>query len=55
MQIFIINALVFYIGALLCRDGYITIEGMFKSILAITFATMSAGNNEAFAGDIGAA
>ncbi|CAD8176907.1 unnamed protein product [Paramecium pentaurelia] len=55
MQMFIINAIVFYVGAILCRDGVITIEGMFKSILAITFATMSAGNNAAFAGDIGAA
>ncbi|CAD8124583.1 unnamed protein product [Paramecium sonneborni] len=55
MQMFIINAIVFYIGAILCRDEVITIEGMFKSILAITFATMSAGNNAAFAGDIGAA
>jgi ATP-binding cassette, subfamily B (MDR/TAP), member 1 len=27
---------------------------MFTSILAITFATMGAGNNAAFAGDIGA-
>ena len=55
MQLFVINAIVFYVGALLCRDGTITIEGMFKSILAITFATMGAGNNAAFAGDIGAA
>lgn len=55
MQMFIINAIVFYVGAILCRDEVITIEGMFKSILAITFATMSAGNNAAFAGDIGAA
>ncbi|CAD8206584.1 unnamed protein product [Paramecium octaurelia] len=55
MQMFIINAIVFYVGALLCRDDIITINGMFKSILAITFATMSAGNNAAFAGDIGAA
>ncbi|CAK64833.1 unnamed protein product (macronuclear) [Paramecium tetraurelia] len=55
MQMFIINAIVFYVGAILCRDGVLTIEDMFKSILAITFATMSAGNNAAFAGDIGAA
>lgn len=55
MQMFIINAVIFYIGAILCRDTDLAIEDMFKAIMAITFATMGAGNNAAFAGDIGAA
>ena len=52
---FLINALIFYIGALLVAYHGLPVESMFKSILAITFATMGAGNNQAFAGDIGAA
>ncbi|KAM3147561.1 hypothetical protein pb186bvf_000368 [Paramecium bursaria] len=55
MQMFLINALIFYIGALLVAYHGLPVESMFKSILAITFATMGAGNNQAFAGDIGAA
>ena len=55
MQMFLINAVIFYVGAIFVRDIGLSIEDMFKTILAITFATMGAGNNAAFAGDIGAA
>lgn len=52
---FIINGVIFIIGAVLVRDTDLDSLGMFTSIMAITFATMGAGNNAAFAGDIGAA
>ncbi|CAD8210772.1 unnamed protein product [Paramecium pentaurelia] len=53
MQMFIINAVIFYVGALMCRDGVISVKDLFTSIQAITFATMSAADNAAFAGDVG--
>lgn len=55
MQAFLVNALVFYLGAILVRDTGLEVGDMFKSIFSLTFAVMGAGNNAAFAGDIGAA
>ncbi|CAD8092756.1 unnamed protein product [Paramecium primaurelia] len=55
MNIFIMNAIVFYVGAIFCRDIDLSVNDMFRTIFALTFATMGAGNNAAFAGDIGAA
>lgn len=55
MQMFIIDAVIFVIGAVLVRDTGLSTLDMFVSIMAITFATMGAGSNAAFAGDIGAA
>ena len=49
------NAIVFYVGAVFCRDIDLSVNDMFRTIFALTFATMGAGNNAAFAGDIGAA
>lgn len=55
MNIFLINAIIYYVGALFCRDIGLSVNDMFRTIFALLFATMGAGNNAAFAGDIGAA
>lgn len=55
MQNFLVNALVFYVGAILVRDEGLEVESMFKAIFGLTFAVIGAGNNAAFAGDVGAA
>ena len=52
---FIVNALVFYIGAIFHRDIDLNASDMFTSIFAIMYAAMGAGNNNQFMGDIGAA
>lgn len=55
MNIFLINAIIFYVGAVFCRDIDLSVNDMFRTIFSLMFATMGAGNNAAFAGDIGAA
>ncbi|CAD8161006.1 unnamed protein product [Paramecium pentaurelia] len=55
MNMFVMNAIIFYVGAVFCRDINLSVNDMFKTIFSLTFATMGAGNNAAFAGDIGAA
>jgi ATP-binding cassette subfamily B (MDR/TAP) protein 1 len=52
---FIVNAFVFFIGAIFHRDFGLNASDMFTSILAIMYAAMGAGNNNQFMGDIGAA
>jgi ABC-type multidrug transport system fused ATPase/permease subunit len=51
--IFGIYALIFYIGALLHRDAGLTMKEMLASIFPIIFASMRAGMNLHYAGDIG--
>jgi ATP-binding cassette subfamily B (MDR/TAP) protein 1 len=51
--IFGIYALIFYIGALLHRDDGLTMKDMLASIFPIIFASMRAGMNLHYAGDIG--
>lgn len=55
MNMFIMNAIIFYVGAVFCRDIGLSVNDMFKTIFSLTFATMGAGNASAFAGDIGTA
>jgi ATP-binding cassette subfamily B (MDR/TAP) protein 1 len=50
---FAIYAIVFYVGALLHRDDGLGMKNMLASIFAIIFASMRAGMNLHFAGDIG--
>jgi ATP-binding cassette subfamily B (MDR/TAP) protein 1 len=53
LTLFVIYALVFYIGAILHRDDGLTMKDMIAAIFAIMFASMRAGMNLHFAGDIG--
>jgi hypothetical protein len=52
---FIIFALIFFIGTIFIRDAGVTITDVFTAIYAITFSAMTAGNNSHFLPDIGAA
>jgi ATP-binding cassette subfamily B (MDR/TAP) protein 1 len=52
---FVIFALIFYIGTLFIRDAGATLTDVFTAIYAITFSAMTAGNNSHFLPDIGAA
>jgi len=52
---FVIFALIFYIGTLFIRDAGATPTDVFTAIYAITFSAMTAGNNSQFLPDIGAA
>jgi hypothetical protein len=55
MTLFIIYAIVFYVGAILHRDNGLTLENMLTAVFTIIFACMRAGQNLHFAGDIGEA
>jgi len=52
---FLIYAIVFYIGAVFHKYNDLSVLDMFTSIFGIMFATMGAGNNAHFAADIGEA
>lgn len=53
---FIIFALIFYIGTIFIKDnpGKVTIEDVFTAIYSITFSAMTAGNNSHFLPDMAA-
>jgi ATP-binding cassette subfamily B (MDR/TAP) protein 1 len=55
MQIFLIYAVVFYVGAVLHKYQGLSVLDMFTAIFGIMFATFGMGNNQQFAGDVGAA
>ena len=44
-MMFFIFAIIFYVGALFHRDNGLEVVDMFKSIFAIMYAAMGAGNN----------
>lgn len=52
MQPMLINALVFYCGALLVRYADLDINDMFRAIFGITFATMGGARDSHFVGDV---
>lgn len=43
---FVIYAVVFYVGAILHRDNGLTVLDMFTSIFGVMFATFGAGNSQ---------
>lgn len=49
---FIVNALIFYMGAVLIKYDGLEIFDMFKAIFGITFATIGGAKNSHFAGDM---
>ena len=49
---FIIFALIFYIGTIFIRDYGVSINDVFTAIYAITFSAMTAGNNAHFLPDV---
>jgi hypothetical protein len=51
---FVIFALIFYIGTVIIRDngGKVTISDVFTAIYSITFSAMTAGNNAHFLPDM---
>jgi ATP-binding cassette subfamily B (MDR/TAP) protein 1 len=44
MNMFVVYAVIFYIGAIFVREQYILVIDMFTSIFAIIFAAFGAGN-----------
>lgn len=48
----LINALVFYCGALLVKYNGLDINDMFRAIFGITFATMGGARDSHFVGDV---
>jgi ATP-binding cassette subfamily B (MDR/TAP) protein 1 len=55
LMMFVIYAIVFYIGAIFHRDQGLPIKNMFTAIFAIMFASFGAGNNNQFMVDVGQA
>lgn len=55
LVMFVIFALIFYIGTLFIRYDGVSISNVFTAIYAITFSAMTAGNNSHFLPDIAAA
>lgn len=49
---FIVIALIFYIGTIFIRDNNLKIADVFTAIYAILFAGMTAGNNSHFMPDV---
>ncbi|CAD8071446.1 unnamed protein product [Paramecium primaurelia] len=52
MQPMLINALVFYCGALLVKYQGLDVNDMFRAIFGITFATMGGARDSHFVGDV---
>jgi ATP-binding cassette subfamily B (MDR/TAP) protein 1 len=52
MGIFIVYGLLFYIGAIFCRDHGLTLEKMLQSLFGIIFASFAGGNAGFFMPDI---
>lgn len=48
----LMNALVFYCGALLVKYYSLSINDMFRAIFGITFATMGGARDSHFVGDV---
>jgi ATP-binding cassette, subfamily B (MDR/TAP), member 1 len=55
LMMFVIYAIVFYVGAIFHRDQGLHMRNMFASIFAIMFAAFGAGNNNQFMVDVGQA
>ena len=51
MQTSLVNALIFYMGAVLIKYQGLTVLGMFRAIFGISFATLGAARDSHFAGD----
>lgn len=49
---FLINAFIFYMGALLVNYYDLSVLDMFKAIFGITFATMGGARDSHFVGDV---
>lgn len=49
---FIIFALIFYLGTIFLRDNNLSIADVFTAIYALVFAGMTAGNNMHFMSDV---
>lgn len=52
---YVVFAVIFYIGTLFVRDVPLKFIDVFTAIYAIVFAAMTAGNNSQFAPDVAAA
>lgn len=52
---FIVFALIFFLGTIFIRDTGATVEGVFTAIYSIVFGAMTVGNNAHFLPDIAAA
>jgi ATP-binding cassette subfamily B (MDR/TAP) protein 1 len=55
MTLFVIYAIIFYVGAVLHRSNGLSLENMLAAVFTVIFACMRAGFNLHFAGDIGEA
>lgn len=52
---FIVYAVLFYVGAVFSRDYNVSTNDMFTAIFALMYAAFGAGNNNQFMTDVGAA
>lgn len=52
---YVVFALIFFLGAVFIRDNGLSISDVFTAIYAIMFAGMTAGNNSHFMPDVAAA
>lgn len=52
---FIVYAILFYVGAIFHRDNGVESVDMFTAIFALMYAAFGAGNNNQFMTDVGAA
>jgi len=50
--LFIVFALIFYLGTIFLRDNDLNIADVFTAIYALVFAGMTAGNNMHFMSDV---